>query len=154
MRVGVLVPGAQRERAAVRLAPADVHEPGAVEVYEQHEVRAVVAWAAVPRLRHFRGEERDVVAELAQEPGEEAVQLVTEPAAAARDDLVVDRLELDREPPPGRDVEILERDAVQVGESELGEGVERRRGRARSSDPLEIGVDVHVGILAVRSGRL
>ena len=117
-------------------------------------MRAVVAWAAVPRLRNFRGEERDVVAELAQEPGEEAVQLVTEPPAAACDHLVVDRLELDREPAPGGDVEVLERDAVQVGERELGEAVERRRGRALGSDPLEIGVDVHVGILAVRSGRL
>jgi len=37
---------------------------------------------------------------------------------------------------------------------ELAERVERRRRGPLGSDPLEIGVDVHVGILAVRSGRL
>jgi hypothetical protein len=66
----------------------------------------------------------------------------------------VDRLELDREPPPVGDVEILERDAVQVGEGELGEGVVSRRSGTLGPDSREIGVDVHVGILAVRSGRL
>src|SRR5262249_60293732 len=84
------------------------------------------------------GQKGDVVAELAQQPGEEAVQPVAEAAAATDDDLVEKRLWLDREPPADDDVEVLEGHRVEVGEREAGERVQRGGGGPLAPDPLQI----------------
>jgi hypothetical protein len=146
-RVGVLVARLQRKGTAVRLSPADVDEPRAVELDEQDQVRSRLARLARRGVDGLAGEEGDVVAELVQEPGEEAVQLVAEAAAPTRDDLVVDRVELHGERSARSDVEILERNRVEVREAQLGQRVEGRRLRCARRDPVEVGADVHCGRL-------
>src|SRR6476619_2836140 len=106
-------------------------------------MRALGARHARGRIDQPAGEQGDLEAELAQQAREEAVQLVTESAAPPDDELVVDRLELERQGPPGGDVEVLEGHCAQVGEAELGESLQRPFGPRREADPSEISVDVH-----------
>src|SRR5262249_42936653 len=142
-RIDVPVAHAQRERPSVRLAPADVDEPGAVELDEEDEVSQRVARFARGRIDGLAGQKGGLEPQLSQQTGEEPVQLVTESAAAADDDLVEERVRLEGERPPGGDVEVLERDGEEVGEVQLGEAVEGAGGRPLEADPLEIEARVH-----------
>lgn len=93
---------------------------------------------------HPRAEASDVGAERFEQVGEQAVELVAEPAAPAAHDLVEQGVAVEGDRHAEVDVEVLERHVLEVERLELGQ-----RGVAARPDALE----VLVGLLLIHRGR-
>jgi hypothetical protein len=114
-------------------------EPPAVDLDDQ---RQVGAGPRPPRL-DARGEPVNGVAEPLEDGGEEAALLVAVAASPPSDELRAHDVEGNSLVLLENDVDVLERDGLDVGAHQLFQRPRRRRAR-RLPDPREVRVDVNL----------
>ena len=122
------------------------------QFHPQHQMIAVGKIAG--RFAHHRtGGARDVEAQLAQRPAQDAVHLVAPAAALFRHDLLVDRRPFDRHQPAELHVEILIRYRERMGAMDGGQAGQCG-GRTRvQSDAVKIGIYIHKELSAQSTQR-
>src|SRR6185437_12741323 len=116
-----------RDRIARPVAETDIGEPGALLQIDTQDQMIALRERALESPHHRPRGAGDAEAERDERPAEDAVHLVAPAAAAAVDDLVVDRRPLDGHGPAELDVEILVRNREQMGAVDLAQAFERRR---------------------------
>jgi hypothetical protein len=135
---------AQRQRAGRGVAEAGVGQPDpGARLDPEREVGARAGGAAVgadPGEHPLHGE-----AEPLEDRAEQLRLLVAVAAAAAEDDLVLDRLEVDRDPAAQEDVEVLKPNRTQVRAVERRQRCLGRVARAGVADPGQVGLEVQRG---------
>ena len=146
VRRRLLDAGLEAQRCGQRhAAEADVCDVAVVaQTHQQHHV-AVRGRHAVGHVpAHARAEALHAQADLLERAAEQQVVLETVAATPARDQLVLQRcdVELDRLAEQRR--KILERDVLGVQRMQLPQGLERRRCRAAVADAIEIRVELDV----------
>ncbi len=132
----------QRQRLDEGIAEADIGDPRlALKLYEQNQMIKFRAKLSV-LVRHPAREQGHVISQLAQQGGEQAVELVTEPAAALAHDLVEESSFVQNDGPPEMDVQVFEWDRQHVAAVQPAQNIERRLARPIVADAFEIGGNV------------
>jgi hypothetical protein len=104
---------------------------------ERHVVERRAEGAVV--LDELDGDDGDLVAEVAEDDGEETVELVAEAAAVAADDFVVEGSGFEAEgTAKGEDIEVLEGDVEEVGVVDAVQRLQGRGGWTVVADAVEI----------------
>ena len=143
LRAAGAVP-AQRQRGGRGVAEAGVGQPDAgARPDPEREVGARPGRAAV---RADPGEQPvDGEAEPLEDRAEQLRLLVAVAAAAAEDDLLLDRLQVDGDPAAQEDVEVLEPDRAQMRAVQRRQRRLGRVARAGVADPGQVGIEVQLG---------
>jgi hypothetical protein len=137
-RVLLVVTAVKLQRERTETTEADIGQPRLVEIDAK---RHVVEDRAEPAgAEHPTGQDRHVEPELPQKRGEQAVELVAQAAPAAADDLVEQRLVVERDGYVEVDIEVLERDRAQMLFLQAGECVGVRSRRSIDLEPGEVGI--------------
>ncbi len=146
-RIDVVDLGLEEDRFDEGVTESDVDEVAAVEVDEQAQVIEGDAEHGIIRhavVEHPALEQRDVIAQRREQVGERTVELVAEPSPASVDDLGEDAVEVEFDGPFDVDVEVLERDELEMRAMQQPQRFERSRRSQRGPlqpDPLQVGRD-------------
>ena len=146
--VGVVVVDAegQRDGSVEAVAEADVGEQWLDAGSGDPEAQVVEGTGRSAVAVDAGLEPVDVEPERLEQPREGAVELVAEPAAVIDHDLGDEPVDVDRDRATDVDVEVLERDPVEVGAMERLEAGAGRRRRFVEAEPGEVRLDeVDVG---------
>src|ERR1700746_1892177 len=95
--------------------------------------------------RHPRRQQRDPKAKLAQQSRESTIQFVAEPTPAQVDDLVEEALQVAGDVAAKRDIEIFERNGVQMGKMQSAQRLCSGISGTGVADAREVGFGIEHG---------
>ena len=138
---GILLVAAilQAQRVVAEPPEADVGQPRLGPLDPKSHV---VIGNAEARLTDDSGlEQRHLISERAQQPGESAVQLIAEAASAPPHQLVDQRSLVQDDRLPQVDAQVLERDGAEVAQVQVAQGVVSGVVRPLGAEPVQVGAD-------------
>jgi len=132
-------------------AKSDIDKPTSIIIGKAHEQRKVVCarYGSAVCTHYGCRDTPDVNANLRQNPAEKSILLVTPATASCIDDLVIGVLYFGRQSIAKLNIEIFERDAVNVSTQKSAQRVESWFCRTRPSDSFKIVSEMHAANYAV-----